>query len=400
MAGSSKSPKRPNLIRHGDRWIAHIRIGGGPQQWRTYSTLAEAETWLAEMRRLRGTGRAVRWSNPTFADFARRWLDEDAALRVRPTTLDRYRSLVELHLVPAFGKRRLSQITSEDVALFIRDWVNGGPYFTQRERLAGRRLGRAEQTVIHGANTGSAIYRAAVRQNAAIANPFSGVPRPTIPHKERPWFSTAELARLFAQLDTKWLPLYATLAGTGLRWSELAGLRWGDLDLDQRRLIVARRMARDGTVDAPKSARSRRTVPIPNTVANQLRQHFLRSRHKGATDLVFCTATGRPLSDSNMRQRVLRPALEAAGLSNVGHHALRHAFVANSIAAGTPISYVSRIVGHSSIAMTMDKYGHLVLDVLDEAGSRIDDFIFGEGWNNGRLLETEPAVLHSIRPET
>jgi integrase len=398
--------KQPNLYEEGDRWIAHIRVGGR-QFWRTFDTQAEALAWLAEMRKLRGGGsRSARWSNPTFAAYANRWLVEDAALRVRPETLLRYRQLVDLHLIPQFGKRRLSEIAPEDIGVWVRDWLNEGPLFQTRQRDAriaqsreaakARRntrqvtFGSSPQTVTHGVNVGSAIFRSAIAQRCALANPFAATPRPSIPHSEKPWLTVSDLERLFRQLQPEWLPFYALLAGTGLPYSEAAALRWGDLDWDRKRLSITKRVVRDGSEDAPKTARSRRGVPVPATVIAQLRQHYLRSPFKAKQDHVFCTERGTALSDSNMRQRILAPALKAAGLPNVGHHCFRHSYISNALAAGAPIGYVSRIVGHASIAITMDRYGHIAPDSLDAEGERLDEFMF----RSMRELDTdgEPAV--------
>jgi integrase len=400
--------KRKNLIRRDNGWTAHIRVGG-TQRWQTFHTEAEATQWLEKMRSLRGGGRSSEWTNPKFADYARRWLDEDAALRVRPATLARYRQLVEHHLNPQFGKRRLAQISAEDVSVFVRDWLAKGPLFEERQKRAGaaedaaatregreRRtitLGASPQTVTHGVNVASAIVRSAVRDRCALLNPFAATPRPSIPFNERPSLAPDDLARLFRQLDARWLPFYVTLAGTGLRFSEASALRWRDIDLTRARLTVSRRLARDGSADAPKTARSRRTVPLPATVTSLLRAHYLRAQHKGLDDLVFCNREGRPLSDSNLRKRVLAPALRAAGLPEGGHHQFRHSYVSNAIAAGMPIGYISRVVGHSSISTTMDKYGHLLSDSLDEAGSKVDDFVFRQ---HPQLIKASDASIHSI----
>jgi integrase len=385
--------KRKNLIRRDDGWTAHIRVGG-TQRWQTFRTEAEATQWLEKMRSLRGGGRSSEWTNPKFSDYARRWLDEDAALRVRPATLARYRQLVEHHLIPQFGKRRLAQIDAEAVGVFVRDWLAKGPLFQERQKRAvaaedaaarrdGRErraitLGASPQTIAHALNVGSGIFKAAVRDRCALGNPFADTPRPSIPFQERPWLSAADLQHLFRQLDSNWLAFYALLGGTGVRFSEAAAFRWSDLDLDRRRLVVNRRLARDGSADAPKTARSRRTVPIPATIVMLLRQHYLRSPRKTHGDLVFTNRNGNPISDSNLRKRVLAPALRAAGLPDVGHHAFRHAFVSNSLSAGTPIAYVSKIAGHSSISVTADRYGHLVLDAVDEVGERMNDLLFSD----------------------
>jgi integrase len=399
--------KKPNLLRRGDRWVAHVRLAGR-QHWQTFDSEIEALQWLTKMRSLRGgASPGGQWTNPRFADYARRWLDEDAALRVRPQTLDRYRQLIENHLVPFFGSKRLGEIGADDVGLFVRDWLARGPYFAAREERAaaaerirgGRRiaLGSSAQTITHGLNVGSAILRTAIREHPVLTNAFADTSRPSIPFRERPWLSVKELQALFRHLDPRWLCFYTVLAGTGLRFGEAAALRWSDLDFDSQRLVVTRRLARDGSEDAPKTTRSRRAVPIPTTVVRQLQQHFLRSPFKAATDRVFCTSRGTPICDTNLRRRVLAPALHDAGLHRVGHNAFRHSFISNALAAGTPIAFVSRVVGHSTIATTMDKYGHLGNDALDEAGTRFDKFVFGAAGSSGEFGGPAEGSTHSLR---
>jgi len=154
--------------------------------------------------------------------------------------------------------------------------------------------------------------------------------------------------------------------------SELRGLRWRDVDLKKNELHVRQRADRYNEMGAPKSESSQRVVPFGPKVANTLREWKLQSQHKGDNDLVFPTGTGKPESNSNTIQRGLVPAVIAAGVVDgdgkpkyTGMHALRHFYASWLInrpqdgGHGLPPKVVQERLGHSTITMTMDTYGHL-----------------------------------------
>jgi integrase len=168
----------------------------------------------------------------------------------------------------------------------------------------------------------------------------------------------------------RWRPLLLTAIFTGLRASELRGLRWADVDLDKRALHVRQRADRYGGIGNPKSAAGERTVPLTPIVANTLREwKFVYP--KGKWDLVFPNGRGNVDTHTNIVTRGLWPTVIAAGVTvdgrprYTGMHAFRHFFASwciNRRADGgleLPAKVVQERLGHSSITMTMDVYGHL-----------------------------------------
>jgi integrase len=138
-----------------------------------------------------------------------------------------------------------------------------------------------------------------------------------------------ELAALIAAVDPRWRDLIELLAYTGLRIKEALALRWSDLSLGSARAVTVRRALETGHTaryGPPKSRAGRRTVPIPVTVAMQLRLRRAEGEWCDDDSLVFLSSRGTPMLDSNLRHRVLRPAARAAGVGWMGFHTLRHTF--------------------------------------------------------------------------
>jgi integrase len=165
--------------------------------------------------------------------------------------------------------------------------------------------------------------------------------------------------------------LFLTAIFTGLRASELRGLRWSDVDLKHREVHVRQRVDRFGQIGPLKSESAERAVPLPPMLMNVLRQWKLACP-KGSLDLVFPNGAGRPENLPNVLYRGLHPAMIVAGLINkkreakyTGMHALRHFFASWCInrrvdgGLELPLKVVQARMGHSTIAMTADVYGHL-----------------------------------------
>jgi integrase len=157
--------------------------------------------------------------------------------------------------------------------------------------------------------------------------------------------------------------LYLLALTTGMRQGELLGLRWADVDLGGGMLAVAQQYKRleDGRgMGKPKSAAGRRAIALTPFVVGSLRRRRAACRCGG--DLVFCGPAGAPLQPEVLRVRHFYPLLERAGLPRVVFHELRHSAATILIAAGVPLAVVSRLLGHASIRITADLYGHIAVE--------------------------------------
>ncbi|WP_055405126.1 MULTISPECIES: site-specific integrase [unclassified Mycobacterium] len=178
----------------------------------------------------------------------------------------------------------------------------------------------------------------------------------------------SSIAVLKAAEDSRYHPALVLIAATGLRKGEALGLAWDRVDLDAGLLKVTATLGRIGdrlVIREPKTERSRRTVPLRAAVVAMLRKHRaaqLEERMAAAnvwkdSGLVFCTEQGGPVDPRNLL-RVIEVAAKAAGVADVGVHTLRHSAAVAWLEAGVHIKAVADLLGHSSIAITGDVYGH------------------------------------------
>jgi len=210
--------------------------------------------------------------------------------------------------------------------------------------------------------------QAAVFYRLCESNPVRELPpahRPRPERKEAAYFENEELPRLFAQLnDANSKTLCLVALKTGIRQGELFALRWSDVDLDQA-VVRVRRSYTGGVVSTPKN-RERRDVDLISDVV-ELLERWRQTRSMGHNDsLVFPGADGRAfLTPTVLLRRQLYPAMTRAGIPRVGptqekrtFHSFRHTFAKRALETGAQITWLSRHLGHSSLKVTTDIYGH------------------------------------------
>lgn len=183
--------------------------------------------------------------------------------------------------------------------------------------------------------------------------------------------SVADVERLLAVLPDADRALWATAAFAGLRQGELLASRWDDVDLDAGVIRVERSWdLKGGGPVPPKSRAGRRRVPIVAALRPHLVAHRLASGGRG---LAFGRTPDAPFTPTHMQDRA-DDAWEAAGLDRTTMHALRHTFASTLIAAGVNAKAISTYMGHANIAITFDRYGHLMPGGEDEATRLVDAY--------------------------
>lgn len=385
--------KTRGLYRRGRSWVAVFRAGGR-QQWRSFPTRSEAELYLARARVdvARGTFRAP--VKMRFGDFAAEWLRDYARGSVAPKTFEGYEGVLRLHLVPEFGERLVSEISRKAIDTFVADWAAAGPRFQARLERAreiecrraaeGRRdvrpvrLGHSPKTIANAIVPLREMLGHAVEWGYIAANPAVGVKRPRPEYREMHFLTATEVGRLIGAAGEEWGTLLLCAVTTGARRGELLGLRWGDVDWNSRRLWVRRSVGLQGVIQQPKSRGSVRAVAMTPTLVSALRRHRLASPFSEQDDPVFASERGTPLDGGNMVKRALVPALRRAGLPQIRFHDLRHTFASLLIAQGEHPKLISEQLGHASIQITLDRYGHLMPQSYDQAGDRLEAALFGE----------------------
>lgn len=319
-------------------------------------TRTEVRQKLREAAERAELGGPVRDSKATVAQWLEQWRSTTLAVSDRKeSTRVLYGSLSRKHLDPGpFGETSLDRLRPTHVEALV---------------LALRVKGLADSTVRTTYTVLRAALDGAVRDGLLARNPAAVVRRPGVARTEARHLSAAEVVALLEAASTsRHHTALALIAATGLRRGEALGLRWGDVDLPAATLTVRATLGRVAgalTLTEPKTARSRRTVPLSPGLVAMLRAHRLRQledRMRAAnvwteTGHVFATETGQPVDPRNLL-RALTVAAGVAGLPDVGVHTLRHSAAVTWLEAGVHTKAVSDLLGHSSIAITGDVYGH------------------------------------------
>lgn len=366
-------PPGIQLDRHGTYWAT--LEGEDAKTWRERypgtslprRKATDLRTALKRQRLLSDDLKAARdpnAENPKIAAWVQTWIDGKQKLTA--STLRRYRQLLRHQIEPhRIGRLRLRQLTREHVEAWIRELKAQTRQDDAARTLDAHTIGRAFGLLRAALNT-------AVERGYILKNPCHGVELPQPDDEEIEPLTPVEVETLLAYVDTldKGHPhrnaaLYHVGIRCGLRQGELLGLRWKDVDLIRRELRVSSQIQR-GTRTRTKSKQSRRTLPLTADLAkvlewhrqNQIEERTVSAEGWNAAGLVFVSERGTAISPRNL-DRQYKAFLVRAGLPTKRFHDLRHTYAALSIAAGVDLFTLSRRMGHSSIAVTADRYGHL-----------------------------------------
>jgi integrase len=286
-------------------------------------------------------------SGPTLAQYAASWLEGLDGL-VQPSTVEVYAGRLERHVLPRLGERRLDEVGVDDILALISNL---------------RKRGYSGTTVAAILTPLSRLFAHAVRRGLIEVNPVSKLDRserPRVSRQERPVLNREEIRRLLEAAPSRYRTLLATAILSGLRQGELLGLRWRDVDFDNELIRVRTALDRKRRDVPPKTEHAVRDVILMPALAKALRAHKRESVFNQPGDYVFTTRTGTPHHAPHIGARILKPALETAGLQPIRWHDLRHTFASLLIAGGANITFVSRQLGHASSQITLGVYAHLL----------------------------------------
>ncbi|SBN62773.1 Site-specific recombinase XerD [Curtobacterium sp. 9128] len=338
---------------------------GGKFRQRSFTVKREAERFALTVENQKAHGQTTEplaGRSKSFEEVVQASLAASRA-KLKPSTYAGYVQLYEARVLPTFGKRRISTITSEEVEAWVADLIASG---------------RASSTVRNHFIALNKVFRYALRHRLIAHNPCDAVdiPRATNAEGFAPVFLTAaQVEQLAKELD-EFAPyglLIRFAAGTGLRAAELQGLRIRDVNLAAGHVEVRqsiRRVNGEWQVGTPKSARSTRNVPLlSRSLIADLREYLLAHPHSGDADALFWPARSngsrrldwsRNIDCGGVRAYYLVPAAQRAGVvQHMRFHDLRHTYASLMLAAGFKPYEVSRWMGHASVSTTDTIYGHL-----------------------------------------
>jgi integrase len=351
------------------RWVAAVSgVDGRGRVYRYGKTRAEAAAKLTKALKAVQDGLPIPGERQTVGQYLQTWLEESAKPAIRPATYASYACLVRMHLVPELGHVPLAKLTPQQLQSLLNRKLASG--------LAPRRVAMI-RGVLRTALNQALRWGLVARNVAALVSP------PRVAHFEvKPLNPQQARAFLQAVRGDRLEALYTVALAVGLRQGETLGLRWGDVDLEAGVLHVRHALQRvDGKLQLvePKSARSRRTIVLPDVVSESLRAH--RARQTGQRllagaewadgDFVFTTALGRPLNDSNVTHTFQRHVAKA-GLPRQRFHDLRHACASLLLAQGVNPRTVMDVLGHSQISLTLNTYSHVFPGLQEQAAAQMN----------------------------
>ena len=372
MAHIEKRPDRRKL------WRVRYRDPTGRERSRSFVRKVDADRFMATVQAdlIRGDWTNPRLSQVTVEEWAERWLRTKAHLR--PKTLAGYRSNLHAHVLPTFGRHQLRHVDRMTVEEWVADLQASGlgPSGIRQARL-----------VLNG------MLTLAVDAGYLPSNPVEAVRTPRQPEPQMLFLDADEVERLADAIQKPYGTLVYLLAYGGLRWGEAAALRRGRCDLPRSRIEIVEAVSEAGGklhYGPTKNHRSR-TVGIPGVLCDLLTEHLTRRLPDTPDALVFTSPQGAPLRNSNFRRQVWYQAVEQAELPNgLRVHDLRHTCASLLIAAGANPKSVQAHLGHSSIAVTMDRYTHLFPSDVEALVRRLEDI-------RARSLAAQPRPRNRSR---
>ena len=373
---------RSTIIKRPDgRWHGYVSMGtkgDGKRDRRHVSarTRAEVVVKVRELESKRDAGSVHAAGKPMkVEEWFTYWVDTIAPARVRPRTLESYRSMIRLHILPRIGQRRLDQLMPEHLEQMYAELLASG---------------RSPATVLRVHRVLHRALKIAVQRERVARNVATLVDPPKQRRAETPMpLDVDECRKVLAAAEGRRNAARWTVAlALGLRQSEALGLQWRDIDLDVGKLSVRRGLHRvDGKglmFEEPKTPRSRRTVALPGPLTAALRKHRetqnLERMVAGSDwqdfDLVFAQPNGRPL-DKHSDYEAWTRLLADAGVRHIRLHDGRHTAATLLLSAGVHPRVVMELLGHSQMRTTTDIYSHVMPALAQEAADRMGTTLWG-----------------------
>jgi len=310
--------------------------------------------------------------NLTFSDVANQWLSV-VSLKVKPSTYADYTSTLNLHIIPALGKRKMQSLTSVDVGCFAKLKLENG-------RSDGKG-GLSAKTVRDMLSIIKSVVELACKENI-ISGEF------TITYPKQQQQTTRVLSRqeqsslimtLTHDLDIHKLGILLCLY-TGLRIGEVCALCWRDISVNYDTLSVRQTLQRIKNltgednktkiiIDTPKSQRSVRDIPIPKFLSPYLRSFARESR------AYFLCTDEAVFTEPRTLQNHFAKNIKAANIIDANFHSIRHTFATRCIEAGVDIKSLSEILGHSSVNITLNRYVHSSFDQKREGMNKLERYV-------------------------
>lgn len=333
---------------------------------KTFKNLTDARAWRAETHSALRAGTLRAPTKTTLREAAEEWLTaaEAGVIRTKaghpykPSAMRAYEQALRTKVIPELGHLRLSSLARTAIQDLVDSLIADG---------------KSPSTVRNAVLPLRAIYRRAITRADVLVNPTLGLAMPAPRGTRDRIADPPEADRLLRALRPEDRPVWATALYAGLRRGEIKGLRVCDVDLDRGVISVEQSWDDKAGPIEPKSRAGRRRVPIARQLRSHLAAHLLRSENSDPDDLFFAER-GKVLNTEGMTKRA-RTSWKKAGLDPIGLHECRHTYASLMIAAGVNVKALSVYMGHSSITVTLDRYGHLMPGHEGEAAEMLSGYL-------------------------
>jgi len=370
---------RGQIRKRGDSWAVIVSLGRDPlsgkyrKKWHTvYGTKKEAERELARLLHQVHSGEYVEPAKTTVREFLERCLRDCIRPAASASTYTTYEIVMRRYLVPSLGNISLSRLQPAVIQTTLRGLLEKG--------RANGRGGLSPATVLKAYALLHRACEQAVKWGILARNPCQAVNPPRLVRQE-PQVWDEEQTRLFLGEARRsgHYPVYLAAITTGMRQSEILGLRWRDVDFVMGFASVSQICYR-GTFKEPKTAKSRRSIALPKILLHRLQDvREMQTEHRRRlgqeyedNGLVFAQENGKPLCVRNLIRRDFEPLMKRAGVPRIRFHDLRHLHATFLLRAGIHPKVVSERLGHSRVGVTLDIYSHVVPGLQEQAAHRVD----------------------------
>ncbi|GGT32795.1 tyrosine-type recombinase/integrase [Streptomyces purpureus] len=359
--------KRPN-----GKWRARYRDLDGKEHARHFDRKLDAQRWLDEVTASIVTGQYVdpQAGRITFEKYAKKWEESLIASEAGERITD---NALRLHLVPALGSRAMAAIRRNDLQVLFK---------SLSEQLGPGSVRNVYDVLVR-------LMTAAVEDKVIASSPCRRITLPPMPDGEVTPPTVVQVEAMARVMPPYIRAAIVTLAGSGLRIGELLGLKVSDVDFKAGTIRVERQRLQSGKIGPPKTAKSRRTVPVGEVVTDALLTHLAARPSK---EWLFTMDEGEPLNyrrwktEWNGTRKALQQAENEAAeregrrpveLPHIVTHDLRHFYASALIAGGASVKQVQLVLGHASAVMTLRIYAHLWPGEEDRTRSVMDAVLCG-----------------------
>lgn len=380
-----KTRRNGQIVSRGEnKWLVRVHVGRNEITGKRHyynktirGTKKDAQKFLNSKLREIDLGVFVEPATDSLDAYLDKWLHSSAKPRLKERTYNDYVALLLRYVRKPLGAIKLINVQPLDIQSLYSNMFDAG---------LSPRVIRYTHAVL------SSALKQAVQWGMLTRNPAQLVRLPKIKRREMNSMSPEDVTKFLVALEgTRYSILFAFAVATGMRPEEYFGLQWRDVNWDEGIVSVQRvliwRKGGGWCFEEPKTSQSRRTIPLPASIAIQLKRHKIiqaQERLKWGSEyqnneLVFATDLGSPLSIQNLTARHFKPALKRAGLNtSIRLYDLRHTCATLLLLAGENPKVVSERLGHATIILTLDTYSHVLPSMQRGAAEKLERLVFSK----------------------